>query len=1234
VGSFTEFDFAERPLGKIFNNNAADYEAISYGCCGVSYRRDRTGTETEYFQDELKRVWKTIETTGAVVVTTRTSRVAETGFEGMVTETRRSATGLDHLVGKTWETTNGEIDRVESPDEDGDSDAEATTYAYSYGTGHSVTVTNPDGSTEVSDYYVDGRPKKVSGTAAADTAYDYYVHSSSSAKGVVTKTTRLTSGGGTGEWTESYNDLAGRLISIVYPSTLNAPPANDSQTYSYYSHTATAGSRGKRATSADPDGVTVGYEYDAEGHLCETTETMPNSAGSRVTEHIHSAVTDGSLGACTSEVTKVNGVTVSTVLAKGTGYAKRTTSLGRVTLVERTVASGGDWTETTTRPDGTRTVDVYADGRLSSVENRDSASGSGNLVSSTGYGYDSLGRLSTQTDSRTGAVTFNSRTESGNLLQETDAGSRVTLHAYDAMGRKTLVNAKNGTADNITRTSYHADGSVKAVWGDLTYPTFHLYDEQGRMVELRTYRSLAHGTEPVAGTTGGDVTTGTHDSGRGWLTQKRDAANKGANYAYTGAGRLRTRTWARGAHTRYDYSQGMLAGVNYFTAAGSDTGSNAGNDTATADLGYTYDAMGRLTTVTREGSTHFTYTYSSTDLGLLTEIQNDAFLNPRLLTRKRDSILRPTGYLFGTSADPDLVSEVTHAYDTSGRLSTVTFQRIPGAGSPPAAQTFTYGYNYTSGGGYHVATSSGGSPSFIPFCLTGPSHTAKRTYEATRGSLRELANESLGSDLRSRYTYAVNPLGQREEVEITGSAYGTGTDFVTWTYDAKGQMTSANSTRGTSSTAHDRYFEYDQIGNRIESRTETHVASGGSITAYFGNTGATVEGGSALNQYTAIVTPSDSLEPVHDDDGNLTSDGQTWNYAWDGENRMISATPVAPTSGLRRMTYRYDYLGRLASRGYASWNAGTSIWSDFENVRYVYDGWNRIDSINWDTSIRSQYVWGLDLSGTFQGAGGVGGMLLWANSLDYDSTYAVRYPAYDGNGNVTELLDGTGAVAEHWEYDAFGNTVASTNSFAWNDPAQLFEFRFSTKPQDLQTGLYYYGYRFYDPVTGRWPSRDPIGDVAFFNPVSKLMTGLRFEDYVSELHKMCYGFLENGPISVIDKLGLRSTGYGMGGKCCNKSDSVEWALVDGYYLMLEPGECTKWCDDCDGMTCRGGFFPTPTGAWSTMLRLTCKKTDRARANINHMDGWTPDNGRGASPFDRGLPASENVTPPGYEWTTE
>ena len=56
-----------------------------------------------------------------------------------------------------------------------------------------------------------------------------------------------------------------------------------------------------------------------------------------------------------------------------------------------------------------------------------------------------------------------------------------------------------------------------------------------------------------------------------------------------------------------------------------------------------------------------------------------------------------------------------------------------------------------------------------------------------------------------------------------------------------------------------------------------------------------------------------------------------------------------------------------------------------------------------------------------------------------------------------------------YQYDAFGRTVDQAG-----ERAEENEWRFSTKPQEEQTGWYYYGFRYYDPETGRWPSRDPI----------------------------------------------------------------------------------------------------------------------------------------------------------------
>jgi RHS repeat-associated protein len=56
-------------------------------------------------------------------------------------------------------------------------------------------------------------------------------------------------------------------------------------------------------------------------------------------------------------------------------------------------------------------------------------------------------------------------------------------------------------------------------------------------------------------------------------------------------------------------------------------------------------------------------------------------------------------------------------------------------------------------------------------------------------------------------------------------------------------------------------------------------------------------------------------------------------------------------------------------------------------------------------------------------------------------------------------------------------------------------FRFSTKWQDDQSDLYYYGYRFYNADTGRWPNKDPMAEQGGNN---------------------LYGFVGNNPISQVD----------------------------------------------------------------------------------------------------------------------
>jgi RHS repeat-associated protein len=211
---------------------------------------------------------------------------------------------------------------------------------------------------------------------------------------------------------------------------------------------------------------------------------------------------------------------------------------------------------------------------------------------------------------------------------------------------------------------------------------------------------------------------------------------------------------------------------------------------------------------------------------------------------------------------------------------------------------------------------------------------------------------------------------------------------------------------------------------------------------------------------------------------------------WDGENRL---TEVKNSTGTIIEKNVFDSGSRKIA---TTANGITTL--------YLYDGWNCIAeytrSVGVSPTLQKTRLWGTDLSGFMQGAGGVGGMLSESSPITSNPiTFNSSYPTYDGNGNVSEYLSANGTIAAHFEYDPFGNTVVNT------DTGNLFAYRFSTKPRDTETGLYYYGYRYYDPLTGRWPSRDPIGERGGVN---------------------LYAFVGNNPINHLDYLGCLLDYYG------------------------------------------------------------------------------------------------------------
>jgi RHS repeat-associated protein len=137
--------------------------------------------------------------------------------------------------------------------------------------------------------------------------------------------------------------------------------------------------------------------------------------------------------------------------------------------------------------------------------------------------------------------------------------------------------------------------------------------------------------------------------------------------------------------------------------------------------------------------------------------------------------------------------------------------------------------------------------------------------------------------------------------------------------------------------------------------------------------------------------------------------------------------------------------------------------------------------------------------------------------------------------------------------------------------AKLNPFRFSTKYDDDETDFLYYGCRYYNPSTGRWPSRDPLNEPGFLQLANNHSDDKTALDNNANL----YRFIGNDPTSQMDPFGLWGTDV--------HHRIVEDWLTDPKYKNYPCGCCTidvislieHGSDDVDGV----GVWGFPTFGW-------------------------------------------------------
>lgn len=1076
-------------------------------CCSASSYTDTAGVKTIYNRDPLGRLVEQrkegIAASGSYAaqpdLITTYERAVENGLYVHTKTLSSSAQSSPSLAHKTRYDAAGRV--VSTVDETN----LTTSFVYSSSAGGGLirSTLHADETTTDEQYYRDGRLKQVTGTAALHSFTDYGVNTADA-----TSWTKRYSGpllGSSPRWMLTTYNALDQLVEEERPGY------DGSSVVSTYEYNALGQLWRELKTGQAPrlhayDELARPYR---SGLDLNDNDQLDLASTDRITEQDHRYALEGSDWwlVDTQRVYAVdNSSTATTVSIR----KQRLTGLATGAIEEVRESNVHGLTTTTTRvvdrsasaksdihvinyPDSG--VDAQTELRNGLTQSRTSKEGH-----ATRYAYDELGRAEGEKDPRHGNWSSRAYNSLGQVASETDAAGNSTTYGYSATtGRLTSV---TNAQSKVTYYDYTSRGELWRTWGHVPYPVEYAYDDYGQKWQMKTYQNgtgWAASTWPAATTGTASVTEWVFEPATGLLTEKKYIGDSNpttkTTYTYTDEGKLHSRRWQRTVGGNpldtiysYDPDTGDLTDVDY-----SDN---------TPDVAYTYNRQGRQRTISDVVGTR-TLDYNAT-LQLQTEdiVAGQNGLYSKLVTRNYqptgDQTGKDIGLSIGTSQDPDADYWVTYHYeDTVSSVATGRLSKITGTGLPNAGVTYTYVPNSNLVNKHEFRT---GSSTVVLDAL--------RTHEPNRDLLTQVKNTLYTTTPQvSQYDYVNDSVARRTSMALSGSMFSA-SHFFAWGYNDRNELTSADQFLGTPSSPGNRFtqygdydYAYDNIGNRDSYRLDADPA-----TTYTPN---------EFNQYTSTANPAESFE--YDEDGNLTEDGSR-SYGWDAENRLVEVVPLAPANGDKKVRFRYDYMGRRVRKEVFTYANGWPA-NPGEVQHFVYDNWNVVLVMNGLSSNQTvrKYTWGLDLSGLggtsapagIHGAGGIGGLLACQATFSAGSWSSFWY-TYDANGNVVQVIDGTAAptvmaAAAKYEYDPYGNTIAAVDLFL-NNP-----FRFSTKWFDSETGLGYWGHRYYLTGAGRWASRDPIEEKGGDN---------------------IYGFVRNASTQATDPHGLSCLAC-LFGPCCN-----------------------------------------------------------------------------------------------------
>lgn len=657
-----------------------------------------------------------------------------------------------------------------------------------------------------------------------------------------------------------------------------------------------------------------------------------------------------------------------------------------------------------------------------------------------------------------------------NVIESTPSNSVPnTTNTYDPLGRLIKTVNKDGTYSNIVYDGlstkvYDANGHMSETRYDsfnrmasrIEYKGADGRDSRYPAAAYQTYATTTYQYDASGNLTSvtdakGNTTTMTYDK-LGRKTAMNDVDMHVWNYTYDANGNLLTQTDANNKTLRFEYDD--LNRLTSKTDAPVNTTPTALNLYAT----YTYDdplesfSQGRLTKAVSIGepTTQFNYDQIGREISSSKTINSTTYW----VNRQFDALNRITNLKY-----PDN-STITYTYNDAGQISLVSALSADGATTTTLASEILY--------------NALGQITKITF---GNGAITQNSYDPTNFRLIKIVTTDSTSAKVQDFTYTYDSVGNI--LSITDAVH---TGSQTFQYDDLNRLTRAQGSYGT------KVYAYDEIGN---------ITYKDGYSYYYGSNGAGKH---------AVTSTSDGTYYKYDPNGNMIekSNGAKgkWTYVYDAENRLknIGFAPIGKVAKtiseyvydgdggrIKKVVYRYldPAYNNSETYGFLVTQIGAPTFSgNADTITEVTQYVGNLYEIDTTDSIDKRKTANVYIGSTRLAA-------ITGSEINY----------YHGDhlGSVNVTTDKTGAKRSLTQYDPFGKICrferyGSKIKSGWQG--------FNDKQLDDESGLLFYGGRYYDPKLGRF------------------MTADTFVPYASDPQSLNrYSYCRNNPVNLVDPSG-------------------------------------------------------------------------------------------------------------------